>query len=85
VLVAVVIMVVPIAFRMPAMLMFIPPSMTGAPAVLPRFVEFMTPTFGLLAPVAVMLDGFVQPVVRARNAALAIVAIGAQTWHSGEH
>jgi hypothetical protein len=38
VVVAVVIMVIPIAFRMPAMLMFIPPSMTGAPAVLPRFV-----------------------------------------------
>jgi hypothetical protein len=45
----------------------------------------MTPTFGLLAPVAVMLDGFVQPVVRAHNATLAIVAIGARTWHSGEH
>jgi hypothetical protein len=45
----------------------------------------MAPTFGLLALVAVMLNGFVQPVVRARNAALAIVAIGAQTWHSGEH
>jgi hypothetical protein len=44
----------------------------------------MTPTFGLLAPVAVMLNGFVQPVVRAHNAALAIV-IGAQTRHSGEH
>jgi hypothetical protein len=85
VLVAIVIMVVPIAFRMPAMLMFIPPSMTGAPAVLPRFVEFMTPTFGLLAPVAVMLNGFVQPVVRPRNAALAIVAVGAQTWRRGQH
>ena len=36
--VLVVIVVIPIAFRMPAMLMFIPPSMTGAPAVLPRFV-----------------------------------------------
>jgi hypothetical protein len=33
-----VIMVIPIAFRVPAMLMFIPPSMTGAPAVLSRFV-----------------------------------------------
>jgi hypothetical protein len=43
----------------------------------------MTPAFGLLAPVAVTLNGFVQPVVRARNAALAI--LGVQTRHSGEH
>jgi hypothetical protein len=45
----------------------------------------MTSAFGLLAPVAMMLNGFVQPVVRARNAALAIVVIGAQTRRSGEH
>jgi hypothetical protein len=45
----------------------------------------MTPAFGLLAPVAMVLNGFVQPVVRARNTALAIVAIGAQGRRSGEH
>jgi len=45
----------------------------------------MTPAFGLLAPIAMMLNGFVQPVVRARNAALAIVAIGAQERRSSEH
>jgi hypothetical protein len=83
--VAVMIVVIPIALGMPAMCVFIPPSTIGVPAALPRFVQFMTPAFGLLAPVAMMLNGFVQPVVRARNAALAIVAIGAQTWHSGEH
>ena len=43
----------------------------------------MTPLFGLPAPVAMMLNGFVQPVVRARNALLAI--LGVQTRHSGEH
>jgi len=83
--VAVMIVVIPIALGMPAMCVFIPPSMPDAPAVLPRFVQFMTPAFGLFAPVAMMLNGFVQLVVRARNAALAIVAIGAQTWHSREH
>jgi hypothetical protein len=45
----------------------------------------MTPALGLLALVAMMLNGFVQPVVRARNAALAVVVIGAQTRRSGEH
>jgi hypothetical protein len=43
----------------------------------------MTPLFGLPAPVAIMLNGFVQPVVRARNTVLAIV--GEQTGHCGEH
>jgi hypothetical protein len=83
--IAVVIVVIPIAFRTPAMLVFIPPSMTGAPAVLPRLVEFMTPAFGLRAMAAMMLNGFVQPVVGARNPALAIVAIGAQKRRSSEH
>ena len=83
--VSVVIVVVPIAFRMPAMLVFIPPSMTDTPAMFPRLVEFMTPTFGLPAPGAMMLNGFVQSVVRASNAALAIVAIGAQKRRSREH
>jgi hypothetical protein len=45
----------------------------------------MTPAFSLRAPVAMMLNGFVQPVVGARNAALAIVVIGAQKRRSREH
>jgi hypothetical protein len=45
----------------------------------------MAAAFGLLAPIAMMLDGFVQPVVRTRNPALAIVAIGAHGLYSGEH
>jgi hypothetical protein len=45
----------------------------------------MTPAFGLPALVAIMLNGFVQPVVRAHNTALAIVVIGAQKRRSGEH
>jgi len=45
----------------------------------------MTPAFGLLASVAMVLNSFMQPVVRTSNATLAIVAIGAQGRHSGEH
>jgi hypothetical protein len=45
----------------------------------------MTPAFGLLASIAMVLNSFVQPVVRARNAALAIVAIGVQGRRSSEH
>jgi hypothetical protein len=83
--IAVVIAIIPIVLRTPAMLVFVPPSMADAPAVLPRFVEFMTPAFGFPTPAAMMLNGFVQLVVGARNAALAIVAIGAQKRCSGEH
>ena len=83
--VAVMIAVIPIALGMPAMCVFIPPSVTDAPAVLPRFVQFMTPAFGLLAPVAMMLNGFVQLVVRARNAALAIAFVSAHNRHRAEH
>jgi hypothetical protein len=53
--------------------------------MLPRFVEFMTPTFGLRTPGTMMLNGFVQSVVRASNAVPAIVAIGAKKRRSAEH
>ena len=43
----------------------------------------MPPTFGLLATVAMVLNSFVQPVLRARNTALAI--IGGKPWHAAEH
>jgi hypothetical protein len=79
VVIAVVIMVVviPIVIRTPAMLVFIPPSMIRVPAVLPGFVQHVAPMFRLLALIAVVLDGFVQLVIGFRNASLAIV-IGAQ-------
>jgi hypothetical protein len=45
----------------------------------------VTPAFRLLALVAMMLNGFVQFVVRVCKPPLAIVVIGAQTRHSDEH
>ena len=77
--IAVVIMVVviPIVIRTPAMLVFIPPSMIRVPAALPRFVQHVAPMCRLLALIAVVLDGFMQLVIGFRNASLAVV-IGAQ-------
>jgi uncharacterized membrane protein len=79
VVIAVVIMVVviPIVIRTPAMLVFIPPSMIRFPAALPLFMQDVAPFFRLLALIAVVLDGFVQLVIGFRNASLAVV-IGAQ-------
>ena len=53
------IVVIPIMIRMPAMLVFIPPSMVGIPATLTRFVQLVAPMLSLLTLVAVMLDSFV--------------------------
>ncbi len=80
-----VIIIIPIAVCMPTMPVFIPPSMLYPPAALPRLVQFMAPVLGLLALVSVMLDGFVQLVVHARDASLTIVVIGAQVRCAGKH
>jgi hypothetical protein len=82
--IAVVIVVVPITIRMPAMLVFIPPSMVGIPAALTRFVQIVAPVLSLLTLVAVMLDSFVKFVLGLRDASLAVV-IGAQARRAYEH
>jgi hypothetical protein len=75
VVIAVMIMVVviPITIRTPAMSVFIPPAMIGIPAVLARIVQLMAPLFSLLTLGAVMLDSFVQFVIGFRDASLAVV------------
>jgi len=84
-LVAIVIVVVPIAFRVPAVAVFVPPAMALVPAVFPRFTQFVAGTIRLLALPTVMLHGFVQFVVRLGDAALAtMVVIRKCTGRSGE-
>lgn len=85
-MIAVVIMVVliPIMFRMPAMFVLIPPSMVGIPAALTHFVQIVAPMLCLLTLVAVTLDRFVQPVIGSGDASLAVV-IGAQARRADEH
>jgi hypothetical protein len=85
VVIAVVIVVIPIAFGVPAMLVFIPPSMDAVPAVLPRIAQFPTRALGLPALVAMPCHGLVQFVICACNAPLAIVFVGAQKGHCREH
>ncbi len=80
-----VIIIIPIAVGVPTMPVFIPPAMLDLPAALPRFVQFTAPVLGLLALVSMMLDGFVQLVVHARDASLTIVVIGAQARRPGKH
>jgi hypothetical protein len=84
-LVAIVIVVIPIAIGMPAVAVFVPPAMPLAPATFPRLMQFVPRMVRLPAVPAVMLHGFVEFVVRLGNAALATaVVICESTGRSGE-
>jgi hypothetical protein len=85
VVIAIVIVVIPIAFRVPATLVFVPPSMVAVPAALPRFAQFMACVCSLPAPIAMPCNGLIESVIRACNAPLAIVFVGAQKGHCREH
>jgi hypothetical protein len=83
--VAVVIVIIPIAIGVPAVAILIPPAMALVPATFARFVQFVPRTIGLPAFPAVMLDGFVQPVIRLGDAPLATaVVIRARTRRPGK-
>jgi hypothetical protein len=83
-MIAVVIVVVPVAIGMPTMLVFIPPTMSAAPAIFARFVQFAPSLIRLFAFAPMTLDGFMKMMIRPRNAPLASVVIGAQTRSAGE-
>jgi hypothetical protein len=74
-LVSIVVVVIPIAFRVPAVAVFVPPTMVLVPAVFPRVTQLMARTIRLLALPSVMLHGFMQFVVRLGDAALATVVV----------
>ena len=83
--VMIVISIIPIAFGVPAVVMFIPPPMDAGPATLPLCAQLPASDVGLMASEAMPFNGYVQPVVRSSNAALAIVFVGAHKRHCGKH
>jgi hypothetical protein len=73
----VMIAVIPITVGMPAVAVFVPPTVPLVPAAFPRFAQFVPRMVRLPAVPAVIFDSFVQPVVRLGDAALAtIIVIG---------
>ncbi len=79
------IVLVPIAHLVPAVLVFIPPLVTLAPATLPRLVQFAALVVCLLAPASMTIDGFVQFMLRMHDTALAPVGtFRMKAWHCGE-
>ena len=73
------VVIVPVVVMMPAMIMFIPPLLAFPPAVLPGFMQFMSPAVGLPAVIAMVLNGLVEFVFRVNGAPVAdIVSHGAR-------
>jgi len=72
-MIAIVIVVVPIAIRVPPMLVFIPPAMRVIPAPFPRRCQFGPLGLRLGAVPAVPLRGAVQLMINPYNPFLAIV------------
>ena len=66
---------VPIAFLVPAVVVFIPPLMALAPAVFPCRVQFTTLVICLSAVAPVFFDCFVELMLRVNDPALASVDI----------
>jgi hypothetical protein len=74
-LVAIVIVVIPITIGVPTVAVFIPPTVPPAPAVFARFTQVVPRMIRLPAVPAVMLNGFVQLVVRPGDSPLAISVV----------
>jgi hypothetical protein len=74
-LVPVVIVIVPIAIAVPAVAIFVPPAMSFVPAAFPCLVQFVARAVRLPAFPSVVLDGFVQLVIRLGNAPLATIVV----------
>ena len=70
-----VVVLVPIAFLVPAVLVFIPPLMALAPAMFPCRVQFTTLVICLSAVAPVFFDCFVEFMLRVDDPALASVDI----------
>jgi Sec-independent protein secretion pathway component TatC len=76
---------VPIAFRMPAVLVLVPPAMLLTPATLSHCVQFATLVIGLPAVSSVALDGLVEFMLGVSYSPLAAVNVFCvNAWCRGE-
>jgi hypothetical protein len=76
----VVVMVVPIALRVPAMPVFIPPFVELVPAIFARLMQLVARMLGLWTVPSVMLGSFMKPVVGLLKAMPASIVIGHSAW-----
>ncbi len=71
----VVIVGIPITIVVPAVAVFVPPTMSLVPAAFPRFAQFVPRMVRLPAVPAVIFDSFVQPMIRFGDAPLATIIV----------
>lgn len=75
--VAIVVMIIPVAVRMPAVGVFVPPPMFARPAELTRLAQFPARAICLSTLPAVAFNSHVQPLIGSCDAPLASPIIGA--------
>jgi len=81
----IVVVLVPIALRVPAVFVFIPPPVTFTPATLSRLVQFTALVVCLSAVASMFLDGFVEFMIGMSDPALAaVVVFGVKPRYCGE-
>jgi hypothetical protein len=74
-----VVVVIPVALGVPAMIIFTPPTMIGGPAAVALLRQFMAPMVGLTAVISVVLDGVMEFVIDFGYALLAVIT-GSNGW-----
>jgi hypothetical protein len=80
-----VVVLVPITFGAPAVLVLVPPAMLLTPATLSRFVQFAPLVISLPAVPSVSLDGLVKFMLSVSNSPLAAVNVFCvHAWRSGK-
>jgi hypothetical protein len=79
---AVVVVLVPITFRVPLLSVFIPPAMAVPPAPFPRRHQGSTLLCCLRAIPAMLLSGLVQFVIDANDPLLAVILVGTRLWRA---
>jgi hypothetical protein len=85
VLVAIVVVLVPIALGVPAVVMLVPPAVVLAPATLAGLVQFSAFVIGLSAVASMALDGAMEVVLAANDSVPAMfVTLGVKPRHCGE-
>jgi hypothetical protein len=79
-----VVVLVPVAFLVPAVLVFLPPLMPLSPATLPRIVQFTTLVICLSTMASVSCDCLVEFMICVSDSALTSVEVFClQAWYCG--
>ena len=82
--VMIVVVVIPVAIRAPAVSVFVPPPVRVRPAVLPRLVQLLACVRGLPALPPVAFHRLVEPVIGFCDAPLAGPFVGANSRRTDE-